>query len=441
MNSLTLSTLATWLGTKFSGSDASLTGMSIDTRTLAAGELYVALKGSQVDGHAFIQEAEAKGASGVLVSENICTTLPVLQVEDTLQALGQLAKSYRVHFELPIVAVTGSCGKTSVKDMLSHILSVSDNVLATQGNLNTEIGVPLTLFKLNASYQSAVIEMGARKLGDIAYLMNIAFPTVSILTNAGIAHVEIFGSEESLAKAKGEIFQYLDTGGIAVINQDDKHSQDWKKLLKGQQLITFGIEKEADIMAKDIKDTCFELATDIGTIPIQLAVEGKHNVMNALTAAAGARALKRSLEDIQTGLEQFKGVAGRLESKQGLSGACILDDTYNANPVSVRAALAVLSEKKGQKICVLGDMKELGRQAARLHYQVGVEAKQRGIELLYCMGELTRHTVDGYGVGAKYYANKDDLIQDLRLLLNPESVVLIKGSRSMQMEEIVRALC
>lgn len=442
MNStLNLSTLATWIDAQFSGTDASFSGMSVDTRTLITGELYVALKGQQVNGHTFIKEAEAKGASGFLVSENICTALPVLKVADTVLALGQLAKSYRARFELPMVAVTGSCGKTTVKDMLFHILSCSGTVLATPGNLNTEIGVPLTLCKLNSTHQSAVIEMGARKAGDIAYLMNITSPKVSILTNAGIAHVEIFGSEEGIAKAKGEIFQYLDTQGIAVMNQDDKHFPYWKTLLKGQSLITFGIENKSDVMAKNLTHASFDLITDIGTVSVQLEVLGKHNVMNALAASAGARALGCSLEDIQKGLQTFKSVTGRLEKKIGLSGACILDDTYNANPVSVSAALSVLAHAKEKKIFVLGDMKELGLGAARLHYQVGVEAKQLGIDAVLCVGELARHTVDGYGIGAKHYVNKEDLIQDLASLLTSKATVLIKGSRSMKMEEIVRAVC
>lgn len=439
--SLNLSQIATWMNARFSGIDAPLHGISIDSRTLSKGDLYVALKGERVDGHAFIKEVENKGAVGVLVSEDIETKLPILKVSDTVLALGQMAKHYRALLDIPIVAVTGSCGKTTVKDMLFHILSCKGPTLATQGNLNTDIGVPLTLLKLNATHQYAVIEMGARKKNDIAYLMQITSPHVSILTNAGVAHVEIFGSTQGIVRAKGEIFECLDKQGVAVINQDDKQNAYWKRLLKGQRVITFGIDNQADIMAKNITNAHFDLITDLGTVSIQLPVLGKHNVMNALASAAGARALGISLEYIQEGLENCKASPGRLEKKKSLSGACVMDDTYNANPASVSAALAVLANCEGPKILVLGDMKELGAEAPRLHHQMGVEAKTLGIDQVFCLGEWTPYTVEGYGSSAKHYTSKQDLIQALSPLLTPESTVLIKGSRGMKMEEIVRALC
>jgi UDP-N-acetylmuramoyl-tripeptide--D-alanyl-D-alanine ligase len=444
-----LATLAGFIGAKFSGADVSCAGISVDTRTLLPQELYVALKGQKMDGHAFVKEAETKGAVGIIASEKIDTSLPTLIVPDTLLALGQLAKAYRDTFAIPMVAVTGSCGKTTVKDMLYSILSCAYPVLATQGNFNTEVGLPLTLLKLTAEHRAAVIEMGARKVQEIAYLMNLASPSVSILTNAGIAHVEIFGSEQDIAKAKGEIFECLAPTGTAVINQDDKHCGYWKNLLQGQKLITFGLEntgnQKPDITCLRLQQDSgvqFELLTDIGTIPIQMSVLGKHNVMNALAAAAGARAMGVSLENIQKGLAQFKAVPGRLENKIGFFGAHIIDDTYNANPTSVSAAMEVLVQSPREKILVLGDMKELGSKGPRLHYQVGVEAKQLGIEQIFCVGDLTTHTVEGYGLGAKHYANKQDLIDEIKRSIEARpSTVLIKGSRSMEMEEVVRALC
>ena len=448
-STIPLATLATIIGAKFSGVDLPCKGISVDTRTLLKGELYVALKGERIDGHAFIKEAEAKGAVGIIASEKIKTSLPTLIVPDTLVALGQLAKSHRDSFAIPIISVTGSCGKTSVKDMLYSILACAYPVLATQSNFNNEVGVPLTLLKLKPEHKAAVVEMGARKPQDIGYLMQLASPSVSILTNAGIAHVEIFGSEEAIAKAKGEIFEYLTPTGTAVINQDDKNADYWKSLLRGQKCITFGMQntddQKPDISCLAIQQDSgiqFELQTDIGTIPIHLSVLGKHNVMNALAAAAGARALGLSLESIQQGLAQFKSIPGRLENKIGIYGTQIIDDTYNANPTSVSAALAVLVQSPREKILILGDMKELGTKGPRLHYEVGVEAKQLGIEQVFCVGDLSAHTVEGYGAGAKHYSNKQNLIDDIKGCLEAKpTTVLIKGSRSMEMEEVVRALC
>ncbi len=449
ISTIRLSTLAKLMGAKFSGEDLSCTGISVDTRTLLKNELYVALKGEQIDGHAFIAEAEAKGAAAIIASEKIQTSLPTLMVKDTRVALGQLAKSYRDSFAIPIVAVTGSCGKTSVKEMLYSILSCAYPVLATEANFNNEIGVPLTLLKLRPEHKVAIVEMGARKPNDIGYLMQLTSPSVSILTNAGTAHVEIFGSENAIAQAKGQIFEYLAPTGTAIINQDDKNCDYWKSVLRGQKLITFGIENtdksKPDIGCSNIQQDIsmqFELLTDIGTITIQMSVLGKHNVMNALAAAAGARALNISLENIQKGLAQFKAVPGRLENKIGIYGVQIIDDSYNANPSSVSAAMAVLAQSPREKILVLGDMKELGTKGPRLHYEVGIEAKQLGIDKIFCVGELSTHTAEGYGVGAQHYADKQNLIKDLKRCLEAKPTsVLIKGSRSMEMEEVVRALC
>jgi len=383
-----LKEIANLIGTEVVGIDTLCTGVAIDSRSISKGDLFVALKGERVDGHAFISEAEARGASGVLVSEAVQTTLPVLQVSDTLKALGQFAKSYRNRFDIPIIAVTGSCGKTTVKEMSFRILSKAGSVLANKGNLNTEIGVPLTLLKLKPEHQMAVIEMGARQQGDIAYLMQLVSPTVSIITNAGVAHMEIFGSEQGIAKAKGEIYQYLKKDGIAVINADDQHAPYWRSLLQGQRVITFGLDAMTDVTSSHLIEepthSSFELVTDAGSIKICLPVPGKHNVMNALTAAAGALGI--SLEHIQAGLQSFVPVAGRLQNKVGLMGARIIDDSYNANPASVRAALTVLSQYPGQKICILGDMFELGPKTADLHYEMGVLAKQLKIDKLLCVG-------------------------------------------------------
>ncbi len=447
MNILTLSFVAQAMNAELLADNTELvcTGVNTDTRKISKGDLFVALPGAVVDGHDYINEAEARGAVGVVVSRKVKTKLPMLLVPDTLEALGRLAKIYRQQFQLPIVALTGSCGKTTVKEMLAGILTLHGPTLFTQGNLNTEVGVPLTLLGLSEKHGMAIVEMGARKENDIAYLMSLTSPMVSLITNAGVAHLEIFGSEKGIAKAKGEIFEYLPAGGTAIINQDDVHADYWHSLLnKGQKVITFGLHVSSQITAKNIvlepTFSQFELVTDVGKVVVRLLAPGIHNVLNALSAAAAARALDVNLNTIQMGLERFVPVIGRLQFKTGLQGICIIDDTYNANPISVRAALSVLAKAKGEKIFVMGDMFELGPDALLLHRQIGVEAKELGIHRLYGVGSLTEAAVQGFGLNATHYPDKASLMNALTKVLNPNMTILIKGSRGMRMEEVVLAL-
>ncbi len=452
---LTLKKAQDWMQAKLLNAkgreDTIFTGISTDSRTLQKGDLYVAILGEKFNGHDFLKEAEMKGASAAIVSDSLVasnTTLPCLLVEDTVLALGFLARQYRAQFQIPIAAITGSCGKTSVKEMLARILSRRGPVLATRGNLNTEIGVPLSLLALNESHIAAVIEMGARKTGDIAYLMDIVKPTVSILTNAGVAHVEIFGSTEEIAKTKGEIFTHLAVNGIAIINQDDKYAQYWKGLLKNQQCITFGFSKEANIHCENVEflpeGSRFEVKTPKGAINLVLKVAGKHNVENALCALSAALSMGASLDDIKQGLASFEPVAGRMQFKEGRRGIKIIDDTYNANPVSMRAALEVLSTYQGKKIFVMGDMLELGILSQDFHQNIGQAAKDLHIDLLLGIGNLTEFAVKAFGKGAKHFASKVDLLNTLATALPAESkeeiTILVKGSRGMRMEEIVNAL-
>jgi len=454
---LTLNEIASLIKTELSEQDresdkyakTSITGVAIDSRKVTKGDLFVALKGNRVDGHTFIPEVAAKGAAAVMVSEEIETTLPKLRVTDTVKSLGVLAKNYRSRFQIPIISVTGSCGKTTVKEMIYSILKQAagennEAVLASQGNLNTDVGLPLTLLKLTSEHKMAVIEMGARQKGDIAYLMQLTEPRVSIITNAGIAHLGAFGSEQGVAEAKGEIYQHLQKDGIAIINADDKFASFWQSLLRGQQVITFGLESEASITCsyfiEEPTKSQFELTTDIGNIEISLPLLGKHNILNALAAAAGARALDISLEHIQAGLQNFKAVNRRLQCKPGLSGACIIDDSYNANPISVRAALEVLSQFSGKKIAVLADMKDLGPNALDLHREIGIEAKKLGIDQLLCWGELATEYVKGFGSLAEHFNDKQSLIKAIPAILDANTTVLVKGSLSMAMDEVVQAL-
>jgi UDP-N-acetylmuramoyl-tripeptide--D-alanyl-D-alanine ligase len=448
MRPLTLSFAAESMGEIPPNQDCVFKDVKTDSHQVSQGTLFVAIPGAKVDGHDFIHIAEARGAVGVIISRPVNTRLPTLLVRDTVQALGQLAKAYRQSFKIPMVAITGSCGKTTVKEMLTHILAEEGSVLSTKGNLNTEVGVPLTLLGLLPMHQYAIIEMGARKKGDIAYLMGLATPNISMITNAGVAHQEIFGSQAGIAQAKGEIFESLQPKGTAIINADDEYAKYWHGLLKtDQRVITFGMDNakhSADIFGENIllEPTIarFELHTDMGSIKIQLKTPGKHMVQNAIAAAAAARALDIPLLKIKSGLEKFSPVAGRLQFKKGLEGVSIIDDTYNANPVSMRAALAVLSKLPGKQIFVMGDMGELGEDAEKLHYEMGCDAKNLGIHKMYGTGVLTALAIQAFGSNAGHYSDKSLLIQALNAELNSDTTILIKGSRFMRMEEVVLAL-
>ena len=444
MCALKYSQVSRHLDAEFTGEDAIIGPISTDSRTLQKGDLFIALKGEQFDGHDYVAKAIELGAGGLIVSESVETTLPTLLVKDTLKAFGQLAAINRRRFDIPVVGITGSCGKTSVKEMLASILNQSGKVLATPGNFNNEIGMPTTLCTLYDSHRYAILEMGARKQGDIGYLMDIAKPNVSLITNCGHAHIETFGSLDGVAKAKGEIYQKLSKEGTAVINADDMYAPYLLSLLTDQNILTFGLECMADVtcayVIQEHENTIFELVTDIGSIQVTLPLLGSHNILNALAAAACARALGIMLEDIKQGLEQMVPVGQRLEVKFGSQGVKIIDDSYNANPSSVKAALEVLAKEAGKKILVLGDMLELGSEAVSQHREVGETAKAQGINVMLGTGELTKSATDGFGNDARYYQNKSSLIDDLLTLIDDQTTVLIKGSRSMHMEDVTNAL-
>ncbi len=457
-----LSTAAGVLNVRQLGEDVKFLAVSTDTRKLQPGDLYVALRGEHFDGADFVAQAKAAGAVAALINKDSFEKLtkplnpescilnpdfPVLLVQDTRIALGQLATYWRNQFDIPVVAITGSNGKTTVKEMTAAILREAagnaDAVLATKGNLNNDIGMPLTLLQLNAQHRYAVIEMGMNHAGEIDYLTRLASPEVALINNASGAHLEGMGSVEAVALAKGEIFAGLQQGGSAVINSDDLYAPLWRTLAGAHSLLEFGLNGTADVcgtwrpLAGGLR---LNAQTPAGDFVAEMQVPGEHNARNALAATAVAIALNLPLASIAAGLEKFAGVAGRLQRKTGRGGAQVIDDTYNANPASLHAAIAVLAEASGHRVLVLGDMGELGENAAEFHAEIGRAAQQAGIEKLYALGELSRIAVSEFGVNAKHFENLDDLCSSLEKELGSDTTFLVKGSRFMKMERVVNYL-
>jgi UDP-N-acetylmuramoyl-tripeptide--D-alanyl-D-alanine ligase len=449
-----VSEAAAALGGRASGGDPVFERVSTDTRALKPGDLFVALRGERFDGHQFLDQAKAAGAVAAMVDAAASASpLPTLVVDDTRLALGRLAAHWRNRFSLPLVALTGSSGKTTVKEMLASILrqaaaksrpgSTSENVLATRGNLNNDIGVPLMLLELTAEHRYAVIEMGMNHAGEIRYLTQLAGPDVALINNAGRAHIEFLGSEEAIARAKGEIFEGLKDDGVAVINADDRHADLWRTLAGARRKIEFSVDHAAHVTATFSRrslETDLALSTPRGGANVALRAPGVHNVRNALAAAAAAIALDVPVETIAAGLAQYSGVKGRLQLKPGLNGSVLLDDTYNANPESVRAAIDVLAQASGRKLLVFGDMGELGQDAPRLHEELGQYAQKARIDRLATLGEHSARTAEAFGPEARHYAGVEDLVADIAGVLAPDVTVLVKGSRFMKMERVVEAL-
>jgi UDP-N-acetylmuramoyl-tripeptide--D-alanyl-D-alanine ligase len=449
MPTMKLSEAAQYLNGQLIGNDAEFQFISTDTRTINPGELFVAWKGENFDGHDYVTVAQQKGAVAALVDKKINAELPQIIVANVPKALGQLAAQRREQLKhIPLIALTGSCGKTTTKEMLRAILLECGPTLANKNSFNNEIGGPSTLLQLTEQHRYAVIEMGANHPGEIAYLTAMAKPNVAFINNIAPAHLEGFGSIEGIARAKLEIFQGLDENGIVIINRDDHYFEWISNLLKAKKLkniFTFGIKNKADFFATDItvdaeQHCSFTLHTPKDKVVVRLTVLGQHNVMNALAAAAAASAVGADLSAIKAGLEKTQPVYGRLVVKQGRNGARIFDDTYNANPSSIKAALEVLAQSPGEKIFVMGDMRELGVDAEKLHHEIGQCAKQLGVNQLFACGDLTRATVEAFGVGAQYFATQQDLSAAVLEMLQPQVTVLVKGSRGMKMENVVAEL-
>lgn len=426
------------------GANCSFVSISTDTRTLRSGDLYVALLGDNFDGHDFIAEAIEQGACAVLSSKKMPIAIPQLIVEDTRIALAIVANTVRRQFNGTLIGLTGSAGKTTVKEMLAAILAVNGKVLATKDNLNNEIGVPLTLLQLEQCHDYAVIEMGARKPGDIRYLSQITSPDIALLLNAKPVHLDGMGSVEGVAQAKGEIFENLSSKCHAVINADDDFADFWRQRVDTAHIITFGFKADAVVRAEKIEPSAdsvkFNLLVNNQAQMVNLPVAGMHNITNALAAAAAAVVAGLSISDIVKGLNSFMGVASRLNRCAGISGCIVIDDSYNANPEAMMAAIDVLTMQSGNHILVVGDMGELGEQAAQYHFELGQYAKQAKVNRLVAVGELSRHTVAGFGIDGEWFSSQQELVNGLVNSIKANDVVLVKGSRSAAMENVVKKI-
>jgi UDP-N-acetylmuramoyl-tripeptide--D-alanyl-D-alanine ligase len=442
-----LTALARTLSATLVGPDLGFAGVSTDSRALKAGELFVALRGPNFDGHAFVADARERGAAGAVVERPLDPPLPWLRVPDSLAALGAMAGEWRRRFDLPVIAVTGSFGKTTVKEMLAAIVASRGEVLATRGNLNNEIGLPLTLFGLDRQHRVAVLELGANHAGEIARLTAIGRPSVGIVTAAGPVHLEGFGSTEGVARAKGELFAGLPADGIAVINQDDPFAPLWRELAGARRCIGFGLSKPAEFRAEQVSQSLdadgplleFRLVTPDGTAEARLALPGRHNALNALAAAAGSWAAGWSLDEIVAGLGRVAGVQGRMGLRKACSGALLIDDTYNASPVALRAAIEYATALPGETWLALGDMLELGYESAELHAEAGRFARERGVARLYAYGPESAAAAAAFG-DARHFTALDELAAALEEELHAGVNLLVKGSRSMRLERLIERL-
>ena len=422
--------------------------VSTDTRTLTAGALFVALRGEHFDAHEFVGAARERGAVAAVVERTLDDNLPQIVVADARLALGRGAAQWRARFALPVIAVAGSNGKTTVTQMIAAILAQAfgeRHRLATRGNLNNEIGLPLMLWQLGAQHRAAVFELGMNHPGEIATLAELARPTVALVNNAQREHQEFMQSVEATAYENGEVINALplSTEGVAVFPADDPCSPIWRKLAGTRRVIDFALEGEAVITAThalSVDGAQLSMATPAGVIEVALSVTGVHNVRNALAAAACALAIGIEPQAISAGLARFRPVGGRGVRLRTRAGASLIDDSYNANPDSVRAAIDLLAGFGAPRVLVLGDMGEVGDRGPDFHREVGAYARARGIESLYALGTMTKETVAAFGPGAQHFDDLEALLRALMPRLNAATTVLIKGSRFMRMERIVKSL-
>ena len=443
----TLADFARTCGGELLGADRAYAGVSTDTRSLKAGELFVALRGPRFNANDFVAAAEAAGAAGAVVESRVDRPLPQIVVRDTQEALTQGAAAWRAQFSYPVVGVAGSNGKTTVKEMIAAVLERRGATLSTRGNLNNHIGVPLTLYRLEPSHHQAVIEIGANHPGEVAALVAFTRPTVGLITNAGAEHLEGFGSIEGVARAEGEMVAGLDPSATAVINADDPFADLWRGMTRAR-VSTFGIDKPADFAALDPHTsidaggfvTRFTLRAPHGSIPITLHLAGRHNVLNALCAAAAASAAGATLDEVRAGLATMRPVPGRLQFKTAPSGAWIVDDSYNANPSSMKAGIEVLAAVDARRWLVMGDMGELGDYAVESHGEIGRFARNNRIDRLFATGKLSALAVEAFGSGGEWFADTEALARAVNAELTREVCVLVKGSRSNRLERVVEAL-
>jgi UDP-N-acetylmuramoyl-tripeptide--D-alanyl-D-alanine ligase len=444
----TLQAFAALCGGRLEGGDAAYTQVNTDTRSLQPGELYLALRGPRFDGHDFLDAAAKCGAVGAVVERFITgLALPQVVVADTQQALTAAAAGWRMQYPGCVLAVAGSNGKTTTKEMLAAILSQRGACLATRGNLNNHIGVPLTLLRLEPGHEFAVIETGANRAGEVAALAALARPRVGLVTNAGAEHLEGFGDLDGVARAEGEMFAALDAEGVAIINADDAYATLWRGMTRAR-VVSFGLSAAADFRAEDVTESLgdagfelrFTLVSPLGRQALRLQLGGRHNVLNALAAAAAACSAGASLAQVAAGLAQLQPVQGRLQPRRSRHGARLLDDSYNANPSSVRAGIDVVTGLGLPAWLVLGDMGELGTQAESSHVEIGAYAREHGIRRLFATGPLSRRAVEAFGQGAQWYPDAATLAQAVDHELDASVCVLVKGSRSNRLERVVATL-
>lgn len=446
LKALSIADVAVVLDGRVVGADATFDAVSTDSRAIVPGQLFIALTGPRFDGHDYLADVAAKGAAAALVEREVAgVSLPQLVVNDTRVALGQLGALNRDAFSGRVAAVTGSSGKTTVKEMLASILRTQGDVLATRGNLNNDLGAPLTLLQLAPEHQSAVIELGASRIGEIAYTVGLARPQVAIITNAGTAHVGEFGGQDKIVLAKGEILEGLPADGVAVLNRDDPAFDIWTARAAGRRVSSFGLhDLRADFRAADVQRDArgcpgFTLQGPAGEARIQLNLLGEHNVTNALAAVAAAHALGVPLVGIVSGLQSLQPVKGRAVAQLATNGMRVIDDSYNANPASICAAIDILAGFSGRTVLVLGDMGELGAWAESSHREVGAYAVDK-VSALYAVGPLMSHAVQAFGSAGRHFADQASLIH--ALAEEPSTTTtLIKGSRSAAMDKVVAALC
>lgn len=443
---LSLNEVAGALQGRVVGADVTFAAVSTDSRAIEPGQLFIALTGPRFDGHDYLADVAAKGAVAALVEREVAgAPLSQLVVKDTRIALGQLGALNRAAFTGRVAAVTGSSGKTTVKEMLASILRTQGDVLATRGNLNNDLGAPLTLLQLAPQHQSAVIELGANRVGEIAYTVALTRPQVAIITNAGTAHVGEFGGQDKIVLAKGEILEGLAADGVAILNRDDKAFDTWQARADGRRVSSFGLhDVRADFHTSDVKRDArgcpgFTLQGPAGEAAVQLNLLGEHNVTNALAAAAAAHALGVPLVGIVSGLQNLQPVKGRAVAQLATNGMRVIDDSYNANPASICAAIDILAGFSGRTVLVLGDMGELGAWAESSHREVGTYAIGK-VTALYAVGPLMSHAVQAFGSAGRHFADQASLIQALAEEAST-TTILIKGSRSAAMDKVVAALC
>ncbi len=422
------------------GDDCEFHNVSINTRDECTGRLFVALKGDNFDAHDFVAQAAEAGAAALMVERSVESDLPMIQVASTHRSLLDLAAWWRAQFAIPVVAITGSAGKTTVKEMTASIFSEYGEGIATVGNLNNQIGVPLTLMRLKAQDRYAIVEMGMNHAGEIAVLSSVARPTVALITNAGAAHLEGLGTVAAVASAKGEIFDGLADDGVAVINADDAFAEQWRMTAQGRKVVTFGLDNAADISSNyKVLDGGLELSvtTPSEQFTVRLETVGEHNVRNALAAVSLAWVSGVPTDVIQRGLAAYRAPKGRLAIRR-VGGRTLIDDTYNANPVSMAAAVKVLSDFEHSTL-IVGDMAELGETAAQSHRELGALAAEAQIDHCLACGEFAKHVVEGYGPQGLAFDSQSALLAHLESSL-PTGAVLVKGSRSARMEQVVGEL-